>query len=111
MVGTTTRWLPFDQQREGNSTEARLKADSVLPPISNSLGGSGCAETSSRERIAYQGAIYSDNIKWLQLFTVWRFHCSRVWPLTCFRPRLHPPLALLALPMGRGGGRGVLGSP
>lgn len=57
-----------------------LKADSVFPPISNSLGGSDCANWSPREITAYRRAIYSDNVKWLQLFIVWQFYCS------CARP-------------------------
>lgn len=56
------------------------KANSVFPPISNSLGESDCANWSPWEIIAYRRAIYSDNIKWLQLFTVWQFYCSHVRP-------------------------------
>lgn len=74
------RAITLGQLWAGNSTEARLKADSVLPPISNSLGGSDCANWSPRVIIAHRRAIYSDNIKWLQLFTVWQFYCSHVRP-------------------------------
>lgn len=102
------RAIAFAQLLAVNITETRLKADSVFPPIRNSLGGSDCANRCPREIIAYRRAIYSDNIKWLLLFTIWQFYCSRVRPnhshaLGRWSDGVKEPDPPLMLPTGWGG--------